>query len=685
MSKRMTKVLSLILTLVMFLSVSTPAFAWGDIGIGNGWGRDIGEDDIRDFEPEEEPEEVEEYDYFSTFDEESGITVTVAAPMGSLPLLAEVRVEPIPVDDVRDVVDEVMGYESNVLVAMDISFWLDDIEIEPEEPVRVKIAAPELDGRSDLTVVHIPDEAEPETIELIPSEDLKFELGTNEICFESGDFSVYAVVDEGNVDPEARITVNFYNPVSATPNVPVATVYVKNSDELLGDGERQTGHTYIDDIVYDPGVGETLSSGQMFRGWSLDVSHVVNVKDDAHVFVGAEYDNTTAGMTIQEIRVFLDQLEITEGDVLNVYAMIYNVYHVTYQDEEGVTLAADVVLMSIHDREAEYEITQTYTSTEQTQNFEGWNVKEGVGNISNPKYEGADRTAPYPMGTTMTIMGDVIFSTEISQGHWLVYEENGYGATYNAPVFIKQNEKAKAPKLEMVRPGYTFDGWYTGAPASEGADPTGTKYEFDENGEGQLLTDRLTLYAKWIVSPTAKYTVIVWKQSVVDDKDAANADKTYDYAFSVEVEGTASNTAVSALDLSEYQGLAGNSNYAVGDNSYNFYGFKYNDTMTAKEGSGNKSIGNGVVANYETVQPNGTTVINLYYDRELVTYRFTAYGLEQIPNSDIPSNFNSTSPVYFIFFNGEYCPVRYYSGTYTDIYKPTTTNSGTQYGVVDGV
>ena len=59
MSKRMTKVLSMILTLVMFLSVSTPAFAWGNIGIGEGWDRDIGEDEVRDFDVDvEEGEEV---------------------------------------------------------------------------------------------------------------------------------------------------------------------------------------------------------------------------------------------------------------------------------------------------------------------------------------------------------------------------------------------------------------------------------------------------------------------------------------------------------------------------------------------------------------------------------------------------------------------------------------------------
>ena len=49
MNKRLTKVLSLILTLVMFLSVTTPAFAWGGGDIGDGWDQEIDEGEVREF------------------------------------------------------------------------------------------------------------------------------------------------------------------------------------------------------------------------------------------------------------------------------------------------------------------------------------------------------------------------------------------------------------------------------------------------------------------------------------------------------------------------------------------------------------------------------------------------------------------------------------------------------------
>ena len=194
LKKRVTRLLALFLTLVMFLSVTTPAFAWGgDIGIGGGLDREIGEDDLRDFEGEPDPDAEDPYDYFAAYDAESGISVTVESPNGALPRLAEVRVEPVSAEDVREAVYSVVDGNPTILVAMDISFWLDGIEIEPDEPVRVKIAAPELENKSNLTVVHIPDTAEPEMVQLIPEEDLQFSLGTNEIAFMADSFSTYAI------------------------------------------------------------------------------------------------------------------------------------------------------------------------------------------------------------------------------------------------------------------------------------------------------------------------------------------------------------------------------------------------------------------------------------------------------------------------------------------------------------
>ena len=109
--------------------------------------RDIGEDEIRD--PDFGPvEDVEEYDYFQALDEENNVQVTIEAPMGSLPSLAEVRLEPIPAADLQEAVEAMVEGNPQILVAMDISFWLGEDEIEPEEPATCRSSTSRTTPRS---------------------------------------------------------------------------------------------------------------------------------------------------------------------------------------------------------------------------------------------------------------------------------------------------------------------------------------------------------------------------------------------------------------------------------------------------------------------------------------------------------------------------------------------------------
>ena len=204
MATQWKKLLSLLLCLVLMAGLfPASALAEARTAARVSAGGRIGDPELpvpslepRPFEPGEDfDEDAEEpVDYFATFDEESGINVVVEAPMGSLPLLAEVRVQPVDPEAVQDAVEGLMDGGQEILVAMDISFWLGDDEIEPEEPVQVRVAAPELEGATELTLVHLPDEAEPESVELIPDAELAFALGTNEIAFRAESFSVYAVL-----------------------------------------------------------------------------------------------------------------------------------------------------------------------------------------------------------------------------------------------------------------------------------------------------------------------------------------------------------------------------------------------------------------------------------------------------------------------------------------------------------
>lgn len=519
MSKRMTRVLSLILTLVMFVSVSTPAFAWGGGDLGSGWDRDIGEDEIRDFD-EPVVEEEEPYDYFQTLEEDSGTQVTVEAPMGSLPTLAELRVETVEAEDIREAVESVVEGEANILVALDISFWLNGVEIEPDEAVRVKISAPELDGQSNLTLVHIPDADEPETLDLIDDEDLSFALGTNEIAFEANSFSVYAVIGKGEEGDNARLKVVFKN-----GDTEIETMLVKKADTTASD---------YDKIVYDPGVGE-LENGLLFRGWTLEENYTKDTE-------AKDIDDIRA-----EIAKYFNEHTVKEGDTLYVYALVYTAFTVTYMDGENVSLGSETILIPVTQKSVEYTINQAYTPGE-GENFEGWLVSEGADKITPP----AGVQAPYPNGTKVTLTGSVILSVNAPAGQWLVFHENN--GTYVAPQFVKSGETPDEPTVEMKRLGYTFAGWFADEACT-------TPFDFNLK-----LTTRTHAYAKWTPRETANYTVIIWKQNV--------AGTGYDFADSQTLNGTVGDTI--SLTTSS-------TSVRVGSETYSWTGFKFKEYDTGKK------------------------------------------------------------------------------------------------------
>lgn len=350
------------------------------------------------------------------------------------------------------------------------------------------------------------------------------------------------------------MTVNFISNGST-----IATMYVKNSDTAED----------IEMIVFDPGVG-TLEDGQLFQGWSLV----------------EEYSKETPSYTVPEIRDYIAGLgDWAEGTVLNIYARIFKTYSVTYLDPKNISMGSDVVLLPISETSATYKVSLDYDPESDTQLFEGWNVKSGSSHI-----EGYTEGKLYNFGDTITISGDVVFSTNVADGHWLVFDENGKGATYNAPRFVKSGDvTTDEGLLEMKRVGYTFDGWYTNKECTA---------PFTFGGE---LEDNLTIYAKWNANTTADYVILIWKQNVNDSKNAADSAKTYDFAESITLNGNVGTTVNSVTAAG-----TGNSRYA-----------SINGTAKRYPGFHLRTYDTNV-----TITPEGTSLVNIYYDRNLVTLTF---------------------------------------------------------------
>lgn len=439
----------------------------------------------------------------------------------------------------------------------DISFMYEGIEIEPSGNVNVRIEykkAEEIIADANVETIHF-DKKNDEAPEIISSDVDVNNDEINAVEFTSDQFSVYAVVAAGDDGDYARMNLHFMNGENE-----VAMMIVKNGDTTVE----------LNTIIYDPGVGD-IAEGTIFKGWTTSKTYTV---DDA--------DN---GMDIDEVRTWAAARPITENEDVYLYAMLYKNYVINYLDENNAGIGSENIFMTLDGSdETPYTVNMAYTPKDDTHAFQGWYVAEGKDNI-------VDYTEGklYQNGDEITISGSVTFTVNAPEGHWLVFNENGKGATYNAPVFVESGTTPKDDEPDpekMVRLGYSFGGWYTDAACTAGS-------EFDFNSE---LSDRTEIFAKWTPISTAPYTVIIWRQNI-------NADG-YDFEESISLTGNVGSNVSTVTQ----QGT-GNSAYArINGSSYQYTGFHL------KEFDQNVRI-----------VPEGNAVVNVYYDRTEYTLTFQDY------------------------------------------------------------
>lgn len=168
----------------------------------------------------------------------------------------------------------------------------------------------------------------------------------------------------------------------------------------------------------------------------------------------------------------------------------------------------------------------------------------------------------------------------IKEGYWVTFDSDGGSAIDSQFVFdkISLNDQTTPTK-----PGYTFGGWYNGS----------TKVV-----DGTQITKPMTLKAHWSAIEV-NYTVNYWQQKVTDDKNATDAQKTYEYV-SAETKKATTGTKISASNTKSYNG------------------FTYNANNSSKD---------------VEIAGDGTTIINVYYDRVLCTvnfYEVTSRGLTKV-------------------------------------------------------
>ena len=560
-----------------------------------------------------------------SFDGEAGedMTVTVIAPEGALPEDTDMTVSRVTDEAALASIREKINGE--VFAAADISFTKNGAELEPETEVEVQIKLDGIENVQNPMIAHIKDDG---NVEYVSAEMVSMNRGSSEkvLRFYAKDFSVYAVVDP--IGAGFTVTVNFYvrtfqnpGPSSQLPDPEVTTDETGKewkliSKQMVRSNQIQKANAALADedpsndndgtLIHDPGVPD-LKDDQAFEGWNTN-----------RAFTEAD-----TGITVENINATVRGL--TAETELNFFSMVYNVIYVVYHDQAGAVIRTQYE--HIDDATEKAAVTMDgYTPFKGEQNCTGWVLKSAVQTFGDhPTY--VNNPSPiYLKGTEYEIDEVLELYPYVQEGYWLSFNNNIAGnntangftdwsaAEYISPVFYAKGVNTVAPSFPTnnPRPGYTFAGWYTD-PAMRNA------YSF-----GAPITKDTTLYAKWTPATTT-YSVVFWKQKSTDAVDAADADKTYDYdSYRIQTNATTGSTAT----LSTADQRKGNYSGTT-SGSYGFY-YTYNS---------NKSQ-DGLM-----VKGDGSTVLNVYYDRKTITYNF---------KMDVVSGYSSSNSGYYSSYYHHY-------------------------------
>ena len=186
-----------------------------------------------------------------------------------------------------------------------------------------------------------------------------------------------------------------------------------------------------------------------------------------------------------------------------------------------------------------------------------------------------DEAAQTEKADSVTINGkNVTLYAKVEKGYWITFDANG--GSYTAPVFYANGTAAAAPVTNPTLPGYSFDRWYLDKECKNEAD-------FSK------ITTSTTVYAGWKAADTT-YTVIHWQENADDNG--------YSYVASDEKQPGASG-AQTAARAKSYPGFTA-------------------QTITQ-----------------ETIAGDGSTIVNVYYKRNIYDVKFYSRGYDSLEYRDL--------------------------------------------------
>ena len=350
--------------------------------------------------------------------------------------------------------------------------------------------------------------------------------------------NVYHVTNDANTVTEVATNTQSFDTnhfsiyvITGENQVPLTTFnFVVNDDTTVSTQTVSTQIVKSGDTLIAPTAPDV--AGQAFVGW---------VDEAGNPFTG-----------------FGKQAEITETTTRTITARYEAALYVYFLNPDGSQIMRTE---KVGDNEA-HNFTAVSYEVDSTHKLVGWaDEQNGTTNI-------ADKIS-VPAGQTSVNVYAII-----KEGYWISFNSDG-GSIIDSQFVLHGDKLVLDKSTTPTKPGYTFDGWYNGL----------TKVE-----NGATVTTPMNLTAHWKAAEV-NYTINYWQQKVTDDKNATDAQKTYEYV-EAETKKATTGTRISAT------------------NSKTYKGFKYNENNSSKD---------------VEIAGDGTTIINVYYDRVRCTVNFYTY------------------------------------------------------------
>ena len=423
----------------------------------------------------------------------------------------------------------------------------------------------------------------PVSVSMVPYTPLETtETSTTEVIHKDDSGNTQVIDADASAQNATFDADSFSIYVISSKDCPHVTKYI--FEGATGDNAEQT--VKKDDLVYAPASPE--KTGYIFMGWSYDDDNKVDPdKNDPGIFTTMSAN--VAGDKDQEIHLYPVFQEA-----------LYVFFMDNHTDENGKPQPRiSTTIQGTIKEDGTYEsinVSDVTIPLDSTHSVIGWYTDPELNN----------------QVTSVTLENENIYLyPKVEEGHYM-YFSTGEDATYIKPVFVPSNEIASEPSAP-TRPGYTFKGWVI-------HDQEDQRLPFDSTIDQEYHFD-----ARWEADDNTSYTVIFWKQSINDDKNLQQDQKTYDYDASA-VRSAKSGTEVSPTDE---------------DKSKTWNGFHFSHA--------DESV---------TVNGNGTSIVNVYYDRDLLKINFD-YGRTGNYQYVEATGDADQGTQYYGLVNGEYIEIQY--------------------------